>query len=225
MGCMVSGSVVSPARRGGVASDGHTMDVWPPFVKGDAVTPRKQRVNKALAAERLRLALAKKGWKAAELARRLDVSRQLAASWTRGEALPSGIPALQLPALLGVDVAWLFPTGVPTPGKRARMPQDARSGATSSAGAPRQPSLTATPPSGEGWGATGLPVPLTSDQMQRLHAAGAALESALEENEMYGDDRRELIEVLENIQQFLKAKGKAEGDLGLVIDTLKRGYL
>ncbi len=86
---------------------------------------RKPVLDKHLSAARLRLALASKGWKAAELARRLGVSRQLAASWARGRATPTGPTAARLPALLGVAADWLFPTGarapqgIPEPGARA----------------------------------------------------------------------------------------------------------
>lgn len=68
-------------------------------------------MDKALFAERLRVALARKGWRAARLAKELGVSRQLAASWTRARALPSGPSAANLASLLGVPTEWLFPKG------------------------------------------------------------------------------------------------------------------
>ncbi len=83
--------------------------------------------DSALFAERLRIALAKKGWKAAELARQIGVSRQLAASWTRGRAIAAGPSAVRLPGLLGVDEDWLFPKGAGTGIGEPGMPLDGRS--------------------------------------------------------------------------------------------------
>ena len=98
-----------------------------PFVNSEGIVARKPSAANVLFAERLRVALAKKGWKAARLAKELGVSRQLASSWTRGRAKPSGPTSATLPALLGVEVEWLFPKGATAPVRVPGLPQGERS--------------------------------------------------------------------------------------------------
>lgn len=86
-----------------------------PFVKGasigDTGSEPNREIDKELFAERFRMAMAKEKLKAAAVARELHVTRQLAASWARGEHVPQGPARENLPPLLRVDAAWLFPTG------------------------------------------------------------------------------------------------------------------
>lgn len=108
-----------------------------PFVNSEGIVARKPSPANVLFAERLRIALAKKGWKAARLAKELGVSRQLASSWTRGRAKPSGPTSATLPALLGVEVEWLFPKGATAPVRVPGLPQDEESVAPGSDVGPR----------------------------------------------------------------------------------------
>lgn len=102
-------------------------------VKGEFIGAPKPQTDTDLFAKRLRMALASKGWRAARLAEELGVSRQLAASWTRGRAKPSATVAVKLPGLLGVEPGWLFPGGadaptVPEAGRSVREPGPAGAG-------------------------------------------------------------------------------------------------
>lgn len=83
---------------------------------------KPQRDN-ALFAERLRIALATKKWKAARLAKELGISRQATSAWTRGESQPVGAEAVRLPGVLGVEAEWLFPKATTVAENRARLPQ------------------------------------------------------------------------------------------------------
>lgn len=86
-----------------------------PVVKPEGNSLSGWEIDRPLAAERLRTAAAAKRLKAAAIARKLGKSRQLVATWMRGEALPTGAAAQELPKILGVDAAWLFPKGPKTP--------------------------------------------------------------------------------------------------------------
>lgn len=87
------------------------MGVYPPVVKSEGNPLSAAEIDRQLAAERLRVAAARKGWRGADLARRLGKSRQLVASWMRGDGLPTGAALVDLPGLLEVDAQWLFPKG------------------------------------------------------------------------------------------------------------------
>lgn len=104
------------------------MSSTPHIVKGARISPkvaaRKPLIDKALFAERLRVALAKKDWSPTDLARHLQPPPTRAATnaWasSRTKAVPSGPYAAQLPQLLGVEAAWLFPAITDEKDQKAR---------------------------------------------------------------------------------------------------------
>ncbi len=58
-------------------------------------------------AERLRVALAKRDWNGADLARALDCTRAQTAPWLRGEVQPPTRRIMEIAKVLDVDASWL----------------------------------------------------------------------------------------------------------------------
>ena len=59
-------------------------------------------------AERLRVAMAKKDWSGADLARAIGVTRASVAPWMRGETEPPTAQIMKIAPALEVEVSWLI---------------------------------------------------------------------------------------------------------------------
>lgn len=71
----------------------------------------KTALDPAFFGERLRVAMAKKDWSGADLARALKMTRASVAPWMRGVVAPPFSRTVDIAKALAVDVSWLIAQG------------------------------------------------------------------------------------------------------------------